>query len=224
MAPTSILLRSWARMAAFAFLVPNVSPSAVRACWYTAVVDEVAVWSDLSALTVRWSTWGDLADGRSDIVPVRLLCKATIYLCTFVGINSRRTRRRRTDSLILPLFCSPPHQSQTRPGLFLQLRTCGRNGLRRLTLTSFLNRYRMELAGRAGLQGRRLASYECRTRTAGWCRPRAGPGLWLAEDTVITGCSWSLFRFFEADFEADMAERVKIISHLCLIIYLDTEL
>ena len=74
----------------------------------------------------------------------------------------------------------------------------------------------MELAGGAELQGRRLASYEIRKRTAGKREPRTGPGLWLAEDTVIMDCPWSLFRFFEVDFGVDMAEGVKIISHLLL--------
>jgi len=74
----------------------------------------------------------------------------------------------------------------------------------------------MELAEGAEMQGRRLASYKIRKKTAGRCKPRTGPGLWLAEDTVITDCSWSLFRFFEGDFGVDMAEGVKIISHLLL--------
>jgi len=54
------------------------------------------------------------------------------------------------------------------------------------------------------------------------CKPRRGPGLWLAEDMVIVGCSWSLFRFFKADLESDMAEEVKIISHLLLDYLLST--
>lgn len=80
-APTSTWFLSCARIAAFAFFVPNVSPSAVRASLYCST-DGAMACSDLSAFTVCFRMCGDTGVGRSVTEDVRGLCSATRYLPT----------------------------------------------------------------------------------------------------------------------------------------------
>ena len=80
MAPTSMRLRSCARIVAFCFFVPNVSPSAFLASRYWVFDGAADDGIDFKALTVWVNIWGALGTGWTERDPVRLLRRARRYL------------------------------------------------------------------------------------------------------------------------------------------------
>ena len=80
MALISMRLRSCARIVAFCFFVPKVSPSAFLASRYWDFDGAADEGNDFKALTVWVNIWGVLGTGRIERDPVRLLWTARRYL------------------------------------------------------------------------------------------------------------------------------------------------
>lgn len=80
MALISMRLRSCARIVAFCFFVPKVSPSAFLASRYWVFDGAADEGIDFKALTVWVNIWGALGTGRIERDPVRLLWTARRYL------------------------------------------------------------------------------------------------------------------------------------------------
>jgi hypothetical protein len=109
MALTSTRFRSLARMFAFAFLVPKVSPNASLASRNCKAVGAGVGGIDFRAFTVRVKICGDFAVGRMLKVEVRRLCTATIYLVVNQPDHScTNMRNRLTDILHQPRVGSLP--------------------------------------------------------------------------------------------------------------------
>ena len=80
MALISMRFRSCARIVAFCFFVPKVSPSAFLASRYWGFDGAADEGIDFKALTVWVKIWGVLGSGRTERDPVRLLWTARRYL------------------------------------------------------------------------------------------------------------------------------------------------
>ncbi len=77
---TLILFLSCARMLAFCFFVPNVSPSAVFASRYWTFEGAAEDGRDFNVFTVWVNTYGDFGEGNKVIFPEFLFRRARRYL------------------------------------------------------------------------------------------------------------------------------------------------